>query len=372
MGYDFSSECHNLSLFPSIKTDYRPFCSKSAPRDWIFQPPIGFFSSVGAPKPDATTSVSRGRIPATTPTRSSAPLGGILWLAAPSSPSQLRAKFVKPLMAGAEEAKETWRCLTWIRSTVRLSESRLVTWQLGQVVEVNGNALGQNLIGRFLQQRFDFSTCLAAPRPRRSFGRGSDFGFQSRPGRKDFLPVEPQGGLSLLCAPRSLKITTVWLTPDLHRTHGRPPVQEYRLRLKRPKSVFCNSFISSNLWKRSLEITQLYRTFLVDPGHRGLLSIELGYAKETVSLLLSKLVNPKAKTGTIEIPVTYSRIDEGTGAAKNPFLAQLENESGPGYGIKKGGARDRVLRVAPESVTDHPVKSALSRVVVVSVVTPQN
>ena len=23
---------------------------------------------------------------------------------------------------------------------------------------------------------------------------------------------------------------STWLTPDLHRTHGRPPVQEYRLR----------------------------------------------------------------------------------------------------------------------------------------------
>jgi len=67
------------------------------------------------------------------------------------------------------------------------------------------------------------------------------------------------------------------------------------------------------------------------------LSIELGYAKETVSLLLSKLANPEAKTGTIEIPVTYSRIGEGTGAAKNPFLAQLENEAGPGYGTKRRG-----------------------------------
>jgi multidrug efflux pump subunit AcrB len=27
---------------------------------------------------------------------------------------------------------------------------------------------------------------------------------------------------------------STWLTPDLHRTHGRPPVQEYRLWLKRP------------------------------------------------------------------------------------------------------------------------------------------
>ena len=27
---------------------------------------------------------------------------------------------------------------------------------------------------------------------------------------------------------------STWLTPDLHRTHGSPPVQEYRLRLKRP------------------------------------------------------------------------------------------------------------------------------------------
>src|SRR5271165_6118892 len=58
-------------------------------------------------------------------------------------------------------------------------------------------------------------------------------------GRKDFLPVEPQGRLSfliLLGEPSSPKTTPVatWLTPDLHRTHGRPPVQEYRLRLKRP------------------------------------------------------------------------------------------------------------------------------------------
>ena len=43
--------------------------------------------------------------------------------------------------------------------------------------------------------------------------------------RKDFLPVEPQGCLSFLIT---------WLTPDLHRTHGRPSVQECRLRLKRP------------------------------------------------------------------------------------------------------------------------------------------
>ena len=54
--------------------------------------------------------------------------------------------------------------------------------------------------------------------------------------------------------------------PDTRRTHGRLLAQECRLRLKRPKSVFFNSFISSNLWKCDLEITQLYRTFLATPG----------------------------------------------------------------------------------------------------------
>jgi hypothetical protein len=94
---------------------------------------------------------------------------------------------------------------------------------------------------------------------------------------KDFLPVQPQGGLSLLfrlSAPGSLKITplAVWLTPDLHRTHGRPSVQECRLWLRRPKSALCNSFIYGNLWTGSFEITQLYRTFLLDPGPRSFLS----------------------------------------------------------------------------------------------------
>jgi hypothetical protein len=42
--------------------------------------------------------------------------------------------------------------------------------------------------------------------------------------------------------------------------------QEHRLRLKRPKSVFCNSLISRNLWTCGPEITQLYRTFLADLG----------------------------------------------------------------------------------------------------------
>jgi hypothetical protein len=78
---------------------------------------------------------------------------------------------------------------------------------------------------------------------------------------------------------------------------------------------------------RSLEITQLYRTFLEDFGHRGLLSIELGYANETVGLLFSKLANPKAKTGTIEIPVTYSRIDEGAGTA--PGRIEFPENTGP-------------------------------------------
>ena len=49
-----------------------------------------------------------------------------------------------------------------------------------------------------------------------------------------------------------------------------------------------------------------------------------------MSLLLSKLANPEAKTGTIEIPVTYSRIGEGAGAAKNPFLAGSKTKRGLG------------------------------------------
>ena len=94
-----------------------------------------------------------------------------------------------------------------------------------------------------------------------------------------------------------LENQTFHLTPEqreaaLLQVYQRP-MQEYRLRLKRPKSVFCNRFISSKLWKRGLEITQFYRTFLMERGSRGFLSIELGYAKETVSLLLSKLANPE-------------------------------------------------------------------------------
>ena len=65
--------------------------------------------------------------------------------------------------------------------------------------------------------------------------------------------------------------------------------------------------------------------------HTNLLKLRPG----PVSLLFSKLANPEAKTGTIEIPVTYSRIGEGTGTAKNPFLAQIENEAAPGYGTKR-------------------------------------
>jgi hypothetical protein len=115
------------------------------------------------------------------------------------------------------------------------------------------------------------------------------------------------------------------------------------------QSVLCNSFISSNLWKRSLEITQLYRTFLVDPGPRGFLSIELGSAKETVSLLLSKLANPEAKTGTIEISVTYSRIGEGTGQQRTRSWPSSKTKRGLGTVRKEeAAARDRVLRVAPE------------------------
>jgi hypothetical protein len=56
-------------------------------------------------------------------------------------------------------------------------------------------------------------------------------------------------------------------------------VQERRLRLKRPKSVFCNSFIFSNLRTRGLEITRLYRTFLVDPEPRGLLGVTPSFVK---------------------------------------------------------------------------------------------
>src|ERR1700719_2632551 len=80
---------------------------------------------------------------------------------------------------------------------------------------------------------------LRTPNSRCSQSSHSRNTFQSRSGRKDFLPVEPQGGLSflfLLSAPGSLKITPLacLATPDPFRTHGRPSVQECRLRLKRP------------------------------------------------------------------------------------------------------------------------------------------
>jgi hypothetical protein len=58
-------------------------------------------------------------------------------------------------------------------------------------------------------------------------------------GEKTFSRRAPR--LSLLLhsprrSPGSPKTTpaATWLTPDLHRAHGRPPVQEYRLRLKQP------------------------------------------------------------------------------------------------------------------------------------------
>ena len=50
--------------------------------------------------------------------------------------------------------------------------------------------------------------------------------------RRSLLPLSPKRTQvrlkSLLCL--------VWLAPDSFRTHGRPPVQECRLRLKRPPS----------------------------------------------------------------------------------------------------------------------------------------
>jgi hypothetical protein len=39
--------------------------------------------------------------------------------------------------------------------------------------------------------------------------------------------------------------------------------------LKRPKSAFCNSFVTSNLGTHGLEITQIYRTFLMHLATRG-------------------------------------------------------------------------------------------------------
>src|ERR1700675_910935 len=92
---------------------------------------------------------------------------------------------------------------------------------------------------------------LRTPNSRCSQSSHSRNTFQSRSGRKDFLPVEPQGGLSflfLLSAPGSLKITPLacLATPDPFRTHGRPSErrllpdtlradqwQEYRLRMRR-------------------------------------------------------------------------------------------------------------------------------------------
>src|ERR1700688_4248554 len=58
-------------------------------------------------------------------------------------------------------------------------------------------------------------------------------------GRKDFLPVKPQGTL-LPHSPKRTQVRLksllylVWLTPDPLRTHGRPSGQECRVRLKRP------------------------------------------------------------------------------------------------------------------------------------------
>ena len=49
----------------------------------------------------------------------------------------------------------------------------------------------------------------------------------SRALAREVLLGEPPG------SPKTTPAAT-WLAPDLHRTHGRPPVQECRLRLKRP------------------------------------------------------------------------------------------------------------------------------------------
>ena len=115
---------------------------------------------------------------------------------------------------------------------------------------------------------------LRTPNSRCSQSSHSRNTFQSRSGRKDFLPVEPQGGLSflfLLSAPGSLKITPLacLATPDPFRTHGRPSVQECRLRLKRPSSIFCNMFICSTLWMYDLAVTQFSLAFSTNPIDGG-------------------------------------------------------------------------------------------------------
>src|SRR5215469_17533617 len=48
------------------------------------------------------------------------------------------------------------------------------------------------------------------------------------------------------------------------RTHAASSAREYRLWLKRPKSIFYNILISSSLQTRDLQITQFSRTFYKD------------------------------------------------------------------------------------------------------------
>src|SRR6202023_1491614 len=62
------------------------------------------------------------------------------------------------------------------------------------------------------------------------------------PGKRNVYALKP---------PKTTPVAT-WLTPDLHRTHGRPPEQEYRLRLKRPTpnaSRRCPPFKSSTAFR---------------------------------------------------------------------------------------------------------------------------
>jgi hypothetical protein len=98
-----------------------------------------------------------------------------------------------------------------------------------------------------------------------------------------FLPREPAEREFLLKSSRALARgvllgepgspktapAATWLTPVLHQPHGRPSGQEYRLRLKRPSSIFCNMFIYSTLWMYDLAVTQFSLAFSTNPIDGG-------------------------------------------------------------------------------------------------------
>jgi hypothetical protein len=67
----------------------------------------------------------------------------------------------------------------------------------------------------------------------------------------------------------------VWLTPDLHRTHGRPSVQECRLRLKRPPS-------SSRMLARHLPFksSTAFRALAPRASFRGTQSYRLAFERK--------------------------------------------------------------------------------------------